>query len=157
MNEKPSEVLGYATLLQELKGTDTETGLLTRSNLYIKLIQELARCDRYGNKLSVVSMRIVGNNDSSDTVVTAFANELGNRLSSVVRNVDNAARWSEREFLVVLPETDMEGARIFENKADAVIHELLEDKGDPSLEVQTQLAEWEKGDDMSGILSKVGL
>ena len=46
MNDKRSEVLGYATLLQELKGTDSNTGLLTRSNLYTKLIKELARCDR---------------------------------------------------------------------------------------------------------------
>jgi GGDEF domain-containing protein len=157
MSEKRPEVLGYATLLRELKGTDTETGLLTRSNLYNKLLHELARCDRYGNKLSIVIIRIVGGDDPPDAVVVEFAKELGNQLSANIRNVDEAARWSEREFLVVLPETDIEGAQVLIRKAKVFINELLRQSRNSNLEVQTQFTSWGNGDDMPGILSRVGL
>lgn len=157
MNDKQPEVLGYATLLQELQGTDASTGLLTRSNLYTKLIKDLARCERYGNKLAVVSIRIIGGEGPSDTVAMELANEIGNRLSLNVRNVDEAARWSEREFLIVLPETDFDGTLVFIHKTKALVDALLEQGSFSGFEVQTQHTCWESGDDMPGILSRVGL
>jgi len=156
MNDKTSEVTGYATLLQELKGTDSETGLLTRTNLYNKLLQEMARCDRYGNKLSVVSLRIFGadgaapNSGSGDLV-----GKLGNYLGINVRNVDYAARWSDREFLVVLPETDEQGARVFASKVSPVVNGLME--GDQGLQVSIDTAAYVRGDDMPSLLSRVNL
>ena len=158
MSEKKSETLGYATLLQEVKGTDSKTGLLTRTNLYKELIRDLARCDRYGNKLSIASMRIVGDDDvPSQTSLAGLADELGNQLAATVRSVDCAARWSEHEFLVVLPETDVYGARLFLNKIEAAMNELLQQCGDSSLKIETKIAGWEKGDDMPVMLAKVGL
>ena len=157
MSEKKSETLGYATLLQEVKGTDSKTGLLTRTNLYKELIRDLARCDRYGNKLSIASMRIVGHDDVPSESVVDLVDKLGNQLAASVRSVDCAARWSEHEFLVVLPETDVDGARHFLNKVEAAINESLRQCSDTSLKVETQVAGWEKGDDMPVMLSKVGL
>ena len=123
MTEKKSEILGYATVLQEAKGTDSKTGLLTRTNLYKELIRDLARCDRYGNKLSIASMRIEGGKDeSSETSTTDLMDKLGNQLAATVRTVDCAARWSDYEFLVVLPETGADGARLFLNKVENVVN-----------------------------------
>ena len=158
MTEKKSEVLGYATLLQEAKGTDSKTGLLTRTNLYKELIRDLARCDRYGNKLSIASMRIAGDKDELSQPSTAdLIDKLGNQLAATVRTVDCAARWSEREFLVVLPETDVYGARLFLNKVETVVNNSIKKSGCSGLKVQTKIAGWEKGDDMPTILSKVDL
>ena len=96
MTEKKTEILGYASLLQEAKGTDSKTGLLTRTNLYKELIRDLARCDRYGNKLSIASMRIEGGKDEpSEASTTDLMDKLGNQLAETVRTVDCAARWSE--------------------------------------------------------------
>jgi diguanylate cyclase (GGDEF)-like protein len=156
MNDKISDVTGYATLLQELRSTDSETGLLTRTQLYNKLLQELARCDRYGNKLSVVSLRIFGadgaapNGGSGDLV-----GKLGNYLGINVRNVDYAARWSDREFLVVLPETDEQGARVFANKVSPVVNGLME--GIQGQQVSIDIAAYVRGDDVPGLLSRVKL
>ena len=156
MNDKISDVTGYATLLQELRSTDSETGLLTRTKLYNNLLQELARCDRYGNKLSVVSLRIfcadgaAPNGGSSELV-----GKLGNYLGINVRNVDYAARWSDREFLVVLPETDEQGAQVFANKLSPVVNGLME--GIQGQQVSIDTATYMRGDDMPGLLSRVNL
>lgn len=158
MSEKKSEILGYATLLQEVKGTDSKTGLLTRANLYKQLIRDLARCERYGNKLSIASMRVVGDKEELSQKDTAeLMDELGNELAARVRTVDCAARWSEHDFLVVLPETDAEGARLFLNKVEAIMNESLKQSAHSKLRVKTEIAGWEKGFDMPVILSKVGL
>lgn len=148
MNDKTSDVNGYVNLLKELKGTDSETGLLTRSNLTSKLMQELARSQRYGNKLSIVSLRVAEGADSGET-----ATKLGNYLGLNVRNVDYAARWSEREFLVVLPETDADGARAFAGKIGPAVKELESAEGGVEIEV----AAYAGGDDLAGLLSKVNL
>lgn len=158
MNQKTSDIHGYASLLQEVKGTDSETGLLTRTNLYNKLIQELARCDRYGNKLAIASVRIVDpEGEATKSNADELANEVGNQLGAVVRNVDFAARWSDHEFLVVLPETEEEGARLFINKVDEMVARSLEERGDSDLSIETHTGAWESGDDMARMLAKVEL
>lgn len=162
MNQKRTEMSGYASLLHEIKGTDSETGLLTRTNLYDKLLREVARCDRYGNQLSIASMCITGQEAGQEDGPSAdsfndLANELGNQLGANVRNVDYAARWSENEFLVVLPETEIEGARQFMDKVESLVNKFKEEHSDARLKVVTEVTGWESGDDMSGLLSKVGL
>lgn len=158
MNQKNPDIQGYASVLQEAKGTDAETGLLTRTNLYNKLLQELARCERYGNNLSVASVRITTpDKQSMNTNGSDLAGAIGNQLAEIVRNVDYAARWSENEFLVVLPETKEDGARLFVNKVREAIRGVLSEQGDPNVDVLTETTVWETGDDMSGILAKVGV
>lgn len=149
MSEDTTDVRGYATLLRELKDTDADTGLLTRTSLCNRLMQELARCERYGNKLSVAGLRIVGDDGDSD-----LSRRLGEYLGSNVRNVDYAARWSDREFLVVLPETDEQGARLFAAKITPILKDLPEDDHGRRITIETTV--YARGDDMSGLLSRLG-
>lgn len=158
MSESKSEIFGYATLLQEVKDTDPKTGLLTRTHLYKELLKELARCERYGTKLSVMSLRLVGTGyDLQNGGSSRLIDEVGSQLAACVRSVDYAARWSETEFVVVLPETDVDGARLFEKKVQSGITQILEHEKDSGLAARTEVDQWEKGDDMSSVLSKVGL
>lgn len=157
MSENKSEMFGYATLLQEVKETDPNTGLLTRTHLYKELLRELARCDRYGTKLSLMSLRLVGSGYEIDnSEISNIIEELGNELAACVRSVDYAARWSDNEFLVVLPETDADGARLFADKVKTSVAQLLQ-RDNVDLRAQIEVDDWEKGDDMNSVLSKVGL
>lgn len=158
MSENKSEIFGYATLLHEVKDTDPKTGLLTRTHLYKELLRELARCERYATKMSLLSLRVMGSGyDVQSQNIVDLADKLGGQLAECVRSVDYAARWSEREFLVVLPETDADGARLFASKVETNMAQLLEQGHDAGLKAQIEVDSWEKGDDMSSILSKVGL
>ncbi len=157
MSENKSEMFGYATLLQEVKETDPNTGLLTRTHLYKELLRELARCDRYGTKLSLMSLRLVGSGYEIDnSEISNIIEELGNELAACVRSVDYAARWSDNEFLVVLPETDADGARLFADKVKISVAQILQ-RDNVDLRAQIEVDDWEKGDDMNSVLSKVGL
>ncbi len=57
----------------------------------------------------------------------------------------------------MLPETDIEGAQVLIRKAKVFINELLRQSRNSNLEMQTQFTSWGNGDDMPGILSRVGL
>lgn len=158
MSERNSEVFGYATLLQEVKDTDPNTGLATRTHLYKELLRELARCERYGTKLSVMSLRLTGSGyDAENSGISKIIEELGIELAACVRTVDYAARWSENEFLVVLPETDAAGARLFADKVRNSVAQLLKRETGLRLEAQVEVDSWEEGDDMNNVLAKVGL
>ena len=115
-------------------------------------------CQLHGNQLSIASMSITGQEDGpSAESFNDLANELGNQLGATVRNVDYAARWSDHEFLVVLPETEIEGARQFMEKVESLVNKFKEEHSDARLKVVTEVTGWESGDDMASLLSKVGL
>ena len=158
MSENKSEIFGYASVLQEVKDTDPRTGLLTRTHLYKELLKELARCERYGTKMSLMSLRITGAGyDVQDSEHVELMDDLGSQLAACVRSVDYAARWSENQYLVVLPETDLDGARLFAKKVETSVTSLLHKKGSSKLKALIEVDNWVKGDDMPGVLSKVGL
>lgn len=101
--------------LEKLSITDDLTGLHNKRWLLARLAEELSRAERYEEGVALILMdmdhfkRI---NDArghlfGDEVLVAFS-EL---LRQSFRNVDRIARYGGEEFAVVLPETDLEGAR----------------------------------------------
>ena len=99
---------------QRLAMTDGLTGLANRRHAEQTLRREIARSQRYGNKVSVAILdvdhfkRINDNHGHAlgDEVLMSVARLIGR----TVRESDFAARWGGEEFLLVMADTDMEGA-----------------------------------------------
>lgn len=100
--------------IRELMLTDPLTGLGNRRHLDERLQVEVNRARRYGNSLCVVMTDLdhfKGINDTyghraGDLVLQAFANV----LQEAVRATDFVARFGGEEFILVLPETTLQGA-----------------------------------------------
>ena len=92
---------------------DGLTGLANRRLCAAALDQELARAERFGEPLAVVladlddfkSINDRFGHPTGDEVLRAFA-EL---LQGGVREIDLAGRWGGEEFVLLLPETDLDG------------------------------------------------
>lgn len=103
--------------LKELVDTDDLTGLFNMRNLYQKLEVELERARRFNRQVSVIMMdmdyfKLV--NDGHDHLFGSFVlSEVGKIIRKTVRSTDIGARYGGDEFLIVLTETDPEGARRF--------------------------------------------
>ena len=99
---------------QKLAMTDGLTGLANRRHAEQTLRREVARSQRYGNRVSVAILDVdhfKRINDShgharGDEVLIGVARLIG----AAVRESDFAARWGGEEFLLVMPDTEMEGA-----------------------------------------------
>ncbi len=150
---------GYADLLLEVARMDSDTGLLTPASIYRELFTQVSRSRRYGNALAIVRIEIAGlqteriNSKDREHALRDF----GVKLADNVRNIDFAGRLSDHEFLIVLPETDIEGVEILIEKLRPMLAmpPVATTEGD-TVQCTTRygLAEWSKSDDVSALLDK---
>jgi diguanylate cyclase (GGDEF)-like protein len=111
------EALNHANaLLERLSTTDMLTGLPNHRALSLLMEQESARARRSGHALSLLFFdgdRFKQVNDTyGHTIGDVVLQELGQRVRSVLRAGDTVGRYGGEEFLVILPETDSQGAQV---------------------------------------------
>ncbi|SNR87198.1 sensor domain-containing diguanylate cyclase [Desulfurobacterium atlanticum] len=97
-----------------LAETDSLTGLYNRRKIFERLEEEIARCERYGNPLSVIIFDIDFFKKVNDTyghlIGDKVLKEIAKILKSNTRKPDIAGRYGGEEFIIILPHTDTEGA-----------------------------------------------
>jgi diguanylate cyclase (GGDEF)-like protein/putative nucleotidyltransferase with HDIG domain len=111
--------------LEALATTDMLTELPNHRALSNLLEQEGERARRYGHPLSLLFFdgdRFKQVNDTyGHAVGDAVLRELGERARSVLRAGDTLGRFGGEEFLVLLPETDGQGARTVAERLRAAV------------------------------------
>jgi len=100
--------------LQQMAETDYLTGLYNRSKLTERLTVEIARHQRFNRELSVVLIDVDYFKQTNDTMGHYAGDRLlksiSARIVDTIRSVDVPGRWGGEEFLVICPETDLQGA-----------------------------------------------
>jgi diguanylate cyclase (GGDEF)-like protein len=104
----------------ELAGLDPVTGLCTRSSLEQHLGKEVARARRQNTALSLATVHV----DEfahltmryGKPAVDAALKELGRRLKKASRGSDIAARLSDDDFLLLLPECGLNEVKLVLNR-----------------------------------------
>ncbi|HEX7676368.1 MAG TPA: diguanylate cyclase [Bdellovibrio sp.] len=112
------EQLLYANeKLKELVDTDDLTGLYNMRSLYQRLDFEMERARRFNRDVCVVMMDMdyfKTVNDGHDHLFGSYVlSEVGKIIRACTRNIDIPARYGGDEFLMVLTETNHEGAMHF--------------------------------------------
>jgi diguanylate cyclase len=99
---------------QRLAMTDALTSLANRRHGEQTMRRELARAQRYGTKLCFALLDIDYFKSINDSQGHGVGDEVlmgvGRTIMACIRESDFAARWGGEEFLVLMPNTDLEGA-----------------------------------------------
>jgi diguanylate cyclase (GGDEF)-like protein len=119
-----------------LATVDALTGCLNRRAFMERLERELDRVSRYQTEFSVLMIdldRFKTVNDSRGHLVgDSVLRQMGDLLRREVRSVDLAARYGGEEFVIVLPETDTEGALVFAERLRKRVQQAnFAEMGDP--------------------------
>ena len=100
--------------LEHLSKTDRLTGLYNRERLEEILKQEQYRADRYQSSFALVLLDI----DHFQRVNEEYGHDTGDRilvefselLKDFCREADSVCRWGGEQFMVLLPESNLDGA-----------------------------------------------
>lgn len=99
---------------ERLAMIDGLTGIFNRRYMDLILRKEFNRCDRYGKALSICIIDIDDFKAVNDSRGHLFGDEVLREIASLIRGTlreeDILCRYGGEEFLLILPETDAEGA-----------------------------------------------
>jgi len=134
--------LAYARV-EELSRTDELTALPNRRAILERLAIERARCERTGGPLALALADIDDfkrcndewGHECGDQVLRAVADT----LRGAVRATDAVGRLGGEEFLLVLPDTDLDGAALAAEKARAAVEAATIHGGDHEVRVTVTL------------------
>jgi len=125
-----------ATVAQQQAAVDALTGLASFRVLRDRLANEVARCQRSGDRFAVLFLDL----DNFKQVNDRFGHEAGNvvlretarRCNAHIRLTDVAGRYGGDEFVVVLVGTGEEGGRGVAEKVRAAVEEVGTGMGYPA-------------------------
>ncbi len=100
--------------LEELVDLDDLTGLFNMRALYRRLDSEVLRSTRYGKWISCIMIdmdHFKNVNDNHDHLFGSWVIiQVAQILKANIRNLDIAARYGGDEYIIILPETNLQGA-----------------------------------------------
>ena len=117
-------------LFKEVKALsvyDGLTALYTHLFITSKLTDEVARSTRYGSNLSIMLFDLDNFKDVNDTyghlAGDTILKEVGHIMKGSLRSLDSVGRYGGEEFLVILPETDGDSAKVIGERLRRKIEE----------------------------------
>lgn len=148
-----------ANLLEYQSSHDKLTGLFNKNKFDEFYEKEVKRSKRYKNDLSIILFdideyrEIIENNKSS--IGDIILKEISQIMSNCIREQDISARWGGEEFLILLPQTNLEGAEIVAKKINHTVFEHLFTEKQLKLTANFGVSELKEDDDEKTFMSRV--
>ena len=158
--ERTAELSAANAQLTEVARLDPLTGLLNRRGFTSEAEAEVERFFRNGRPFSIVLADIDHFKRFNDECGHACGDHALKRVAEIlryrVRDVDRIARWGGEEFILLLPETDSEGAAILaENLRAAIAGNLFEFSGERHRITMTfGVANYIKGESLDNCIAR---
>lgn len=139
---------------------DELTGLYHHHHLMEALEREIGRAERIGKPLSIARVDLDGLGSINETHGRAAGDIALKRFAvaaaAALRDVDIVGRYSGKEFLAIIPDTDLQGALIAAERVRAAVgrEPLPEVKGRRRLSCTLGVAEHRKGENTRLVIGR---
>jgi len=129
---------------------DALTGVLSRRALLEALDLEVARAKRYGSALACLMLDLDHFKAINDTYGHPFGDRVLHLIARVMsdhcRTNDHLGRYGGEEFLIILPETRIDGATTLAERVRSAVAETSLGQDDERITLSIGVAEWRDGD-----------
>ncbi len=155
-------VLDRTKELERIAHTDALTGITNRRGLIDSLAVEIDRAQRYQHRLSLLMVDLDHfkyiNDEYGHLTGDAVLIESANILTQACRSTDVLGRYGGEEFLLLLPETDIESASLLAERirGDFEQHRFCQDDGvEISLTCSIGVTEFQADESQTSLLQTV--
>ncbi len=123
------EELAFANIaLEKMAITDGLTQLFNHHFIINQVENEIARAKRYGHNMAIILLDI----DNFKNVNDNYGHQIGDQvlktfadcLKNIVRKSDSIGRYGGEEFLIILPETNLEQAKVCGEKIRIAVENM---------------------------------
>lgn len=143
--------------LVQLVKEDGLTGVATKSHLQSIIESEIARSRRYTRPMAVIALDADHLREVNDRCGRLVGDQILKRMAfligSVLRATDSVGRWDGQEFVIVLPELDIDAAlRVAEKVRQSLAAEWHEPVG--NITASFGVADWIAGDTVTTLVRR---
>jgi len=143
--------------LENASVTDALTELFNRRRLDQVFDQEMERAGRYGHALSLILTDVdrfkVVNDSHGHQIGDQVLQQISAILRHAVRSVDVVGRWGGEEFLIICPETTLDGAFAVAEKLRSAVAEAAWPLG-LSITNSFGVGQFRPGDSMKDVVAR---
>jgi diguanylate cyclase (GGDEF)-like protein len=137
-------------IAEDLARFDALTGVLSRRALFEALDLEVARAKRYGSALACLMLDLDHFKAINDTYGHPFGDRVLHLIARVIsdhcRTNDHLGRYGGEEFLIILPETRIDGATMLAERVRSAVAETSLGQDDERITLSIGVAKWRDGD-----------
>jgi diguanylate cyclase (GGDEF)-like protein len=139
----------------ENKNVDHKMNIDSMTKLYnktycLKFLQDMIVKYKYGGDLSIMIINIDRFKHINNIYGFEFGDEvivkIGNLMNALIRSTDVLGRFGGEEYILILPDTDMDGALILAEKLRETVEKTDFGKGDLQITVSGGIAEIDSDD-----------
>ena len=129
---------------------DELTGVLSRRALLEALETEVERSERYGSALTCLMLDLDHFKTINDTHGHLVGDKVLHRVAQVIlaqcRTIDHLGRYGGEEFLIILPETTLDGAARIAERVRSAVADAAPDRREEHVTLSIGVAEWRRGE-----------
>lgn len=141
---------------ENLSRFDALTGVLSRRTILEALDKEVERAKRHGHALTCLMLDLDHFKKINDTHGHQFGDKALHRVAQVVsglcRTNDHLGRYGGEEFLMILPETRIDGAIRFAERVRLAVAETRLDRFEERITLSIGVGEWHDDERSSNTL-----
>lgn len=143
---------------QELSLKDPLTNLANRRQLTMQLPMEIDRCARYGDSLCIIMMDLDYFKQFNDRYGHAVGDKVlmlvARQLEHCSRTSDQVVRYGGEEFVLVLPQSDLDTAAVLANRIRSALPAIRLDQMPETITGSFGVAQLKKGESAEQLLNR---
>lgn len=150
--EKFLEIIEQADEIEKLANIDPLTSIFNRRAFFLKAEKEFERASRFKRPLSTLLIDV----DHFKNINDSYGHQKGDsilvdlvsNINEIIRSHDIFGRYGGEEFIIILPETYLDAAKIFAERIRSKVEKIKHPCGNGNISLTVSIGVSENNDDL---------